>query len=102
MSLSSLVDEWVAAYEQETGRKPTEAAVRMAEHITNVWEKLREAGIKDAQEGRTTYRPEAFHELVCSVFQMDTAEDPVFVEGIAELWQDAYTKGYRKGGEANV
>lgn len=100
MSLSPLVAEWVAAYERETGRKPSDIVIRMAEHVTKVGKMLREQGLKDAQEGKQPRHQEAHEALVRYAFQLEPDEDPSFVEGIAELWQSSYMNGYQEGGAA--
>ena len=94
MNLSPLVAEWVAAYEQEHGRKPTETTV----HIAKVGAALQEQSAKDAREGRKQYRSEEFLALVCWAFRMSESEDREFVASIAELWEIDYLEGYQEGG----
>lgn len=100
MSLSPLVVEWVAAYEQEHGRKPTETTVQIAQHIAKVGAALQEQGAKDAREGRKQCRSEEFPALVCRAFHMSESEDHEFVASIAELWESDYLEGYQEGGAA--
>lgn len=97
MTLSPMVAEYVAIYEQEHGHKPAELVIQMAEHITKVGEKLRENGSTDASEGYQALHREAFESLVCKAFHLEIGEDPEFVEVIADLWQSDYMDGYREG-----
>ena len=98
MSLSPMVAEWVAAYEQEHGYKPAELVRQMAGHIAKFGRKLRDSGNTDALEGCTARHREAFESMVCEAFHLDFGEDPDFVEAIADLWQAYYMDGYREGG----
>lgn len=94
MTLSPTVPEWVAAYEQECGRKPTELAVRMAEHLQKVGKRLTDRGRKDAQEGKTPYPADAFPALAIKAFRLDVDEDHETVQAVADLWQSDYMAGY--------
>ena len=93
-SNSPVVVERVTAYEQEYGRKPTDAAIRMAEHVDKVGAMLREQGRKDAREGREQLCAEVFPTLVRWIFRMEPDEDSELVEVIADLWRMEYEKGY--------
>jgi len=95
MTLSPMVAEWVAIYEQKYGRKPTETAIRMTEHIVKVGGMLKKQAGRDIREGRKALQDEAFHSLVRWVFSMDKKQDPEFVQAIAELWQSDYMEGYQ-------
>lgn len=98
MNLSPTVAEYVTAYEQEYGRKPAEIVIRMAEHIAKVGRVLREQGTKDALKGMNPRHQGEHEALVRYAFHLEPDEDLSFVEGVAELWQSAYMKGYREGG----
>ena len=92
MNLSPMVAEWVAAYEQEHNKEPSEVAIQIAEHITKICEQLQDMGRKDAQEGKTPYPAEEFPKLVRIVFHNIPSE--ATTKGIAELWRSDYMDGY--------
>lgn len=92
MNLSPMVAEWVAAYEQEHGRKPAELAIQAVEHIVKIGEQLTELGRKDAQEGKEAYWSGEFPKLVRIVFHNIPSE--ATTKEIAELWQSDYMDGY--------
>lgn len=94
MTLSPTVAELVAAYEQEHGRKSTELAVQVLEHIAKVGDMLHQLGQKDAQKGDNARPVDVFPLLVVKAFQMDADEDQDIVEGVADLWYSEYMDGY--------
>lgn len=98
MTLSPMVAEYVAIYEQEHGHKPTKLVIQIAEHIAKVGEKLRKSGSADASEGYQARHRDAFKSLVCKAFHLEAGEDPEFVEAIADLWMAYYMEGYKEGG----
>lgn len=98
MTLSPMVAEWAAAYEQEHGRNPTERALRVAEHIEKVSKKPTCLGRKDAQEGKGAYLSKDFMALVAKAFHLDPEKDHETVQTIADLWQSGYMDGYQEGG----
>lgn len=100
MTLSPMVTEFVAAYEQEHGKRPTELSIRIAESIQEVGKMLTELGQKDAQEGKKPYSSDVFPALVVKAFQLDADEDHKTVQAVADLWQSDYMDGYnaKRGG----
>lgn len=94
MTLSPMVAEWVAAYEQEHGRKPDDLVLQIAEHILKVGKMLTNLGQKDAQEGKTPYPADVFPTLVIKAFRMDVDKDHETVQAVADLWQSDYMDGY--------
>lgn len=94
MTLSPMVAELVAAYEQEHGHKPADLVLQIAEHILKVGKMLTNLGQKDAQEGKTPYPADAFPTLVIKAFRMDGNENPETVQAVADLWQSDYMDGY--------
>ena len=95
----SYTEEWAEAYEQERGRKPTELALQIAEHIEKVCKMLAELGRKDAQEGEKPYPAEVFPLLVRKVFH--NIPEGAAMKEIADLWQSDYMDGFEEGGEAD-
>ncbi len=96
MSLSPTVAELEAVYEQEHGCKPGNLALRIAEHILKVGDKLTKLGWKDAQQGESAPPVQCFQALAIKVFRMDD-EDHETAQDIAELWRDYYMDGYEAG-----
>ena len=94
MTLSPMVAEWVAAYEQEHGCKPADLVLQIAERILKVGKMLTNLGQKDAQEGKTPYPADVFLALVIKAFRMDVDEDHDTVQAVADLWQSDYMDGY--------
>ena len=94
MTLSPTVAEWVATYEQEHGRKPTELVLQIAEHILKVGKMLTELGRKDAQQGKSAYPADVFPAMVVTAFYLDDAVDHETVQAVADLWQSDYMDGY--------
>lgn len=94
MILSPEVATWVAAYEQEYGKKPANLVLQIAEHILKVAKMLTELGQKDAQEGRSPYSADFFPTLVIKAFGMDISKHPDTVQAVADLWQSDYMDGY--------
>ena len=95
MTISPMVAEWVAAYEQEHGHKPEKLVLEIAEHITKVGEMLKERGQEDAKQGKPPRPAATFPALVERVFRMGDDETAQIV---AEVWQSNYMDGYQKGG----
>ena len=94
MTLSPMVAECVATYEQEHGCKPADLVLQIAEHIPKVGKMLTELGRKDAQEGKKPYHADVFPALVLKAFRMDADEDHETVQAVADLWQSDYMDGY--------
>lgn len=94
MTLSPMVAEWVAAYEQEHGCKPADLVLQIEEHILKVGKMLTNLGQKDAQEGKTPYPADIFPALVLKAFGNDISKHPDTVQAIADLWQSDYMDGY--------
>lgn len=94
MNLSPSVAEWVTIYEQESGRKPNDLSIQIAQHIEKVGELLCERGREDAQEGKQPYSAESFPALVIKAFRMDVDEDHETVQAVADLWHTDYMDGY--------
>lgn len=97
MTLSPMVAEWVAAYEQEHGHKPEKLVLDIAEHITKVGKMLKDRGQEDAQQCKPPRPAATFPALVEQVFRMGDDETAQIV---ADLWQSDYMDGYQKGGDA--
>lgn len=91
------VEEWMIAYEQKHGRKPSEPLVKVIKHIDKVGDILRIKGEEDGKKGERRYSDEAFPQLVRDVFRMGPNADVETVQAIAELWQADYLEGYREG-----
>lgn len=98
MTLSPMVAEFAADYEQEHGCKPAELVLQIAEHILNVGKMFTELGKKDAQQGKIAYPADVFPALVVKAFRMDADEDHEMVHVVADLWQSDYMDGYNAGG----
>lgn len=98
MTLSPVVAEWVAAYEQEHGRKPDVLVLQIAEHILKVGKVLTNRGQQDHKEGKAPYHADAFQELVIKAFRMDGNEDSETVQAVADLWRSDYLDGYQNIG----
>ena len=94
MTLSPMVAEWAADYEQEHGNKPNELVLQIAEHILKVGKMLTELGRKDAQQGKSAYPADVFPALVVKAFRLDVDEDHETVQSVADLWQSDYMAGY--------
>ena len=94
MTLSPMVAEIVAAYEQENGCKPADLVLRIAEHILKVGKMLTELGQKDAQLGKSAHPADFFPTLVIKAFGMDISKHPDTVQAVADLWQFDYMNGY--------
>lgn len=94
MTLSPMVAEFAAAYEQEHGRKPADMVLRIAEHILKVGKMFTELGRKDSQEGVKPCHANAFSDLVVKVFRLDADKDHETVQAVADLWQSDYMDGY--------
>lgn len=94
MTLSPTVTERAEAYEQEHGHKPSDLALRIAEHILKVGKMLTNLGQKDAQDGKTPYPADVFPALVVKAFRLDVDEDHETVQAVADLWQSDYMDGY--------
>lgn len=101
MTLSPMVAQRVAAYEQENGRKPKKIVLEMAEHIEKVGKMLTEQGLKDAQQSKPAHPATAFLALVRKAFRMDPDEDHGMVQAVADLWHSDCMDIYQKGGEAD-
>ena len=99
MTLSPVVAQWAAIYEQENGRKPDKLMLEIAEHIMKVAKKLTDRGHMDAQQGKSAYPATVFPELVVKAFRLGVDEDHETVQAVADLWQAYYMDGYRKGGK---
>ena len=91
----SYVEEWVTAYEQEYGRKPSEESIRIAKHIDKVGDMLREHGQEDAQEGKQVYPDRVFVELAQRAFHNGLDEETAQI--IGDLWKSDYMDGYQEG-----
>lgn len=94
MTLSPMVAEWAADYEQEHGNKPNELVLQIAEHILKVGKMLTELGRKDAQQGKSAYPADVFPELVAKAFRLDVGKDRETVQAVTDLWQSDYLDGY--------
>ncbi len=94
MTLSPTVTEWAEAYEQEHGHKPSDLALRVAEHILKVGKMLNAVGRKDAIAGRSPASADVFPALVYKAFSLRRDECPETVQDIADIWQNDYMKGY--------
>lgn len=90
------VEEWAIDYEQKHGRKPSEVAIEIVNHIVKVGDILMNKGREDGQKGERRYSDEAFPQLVRDVFHMTDA-DAETVEAVADLWKNDYMDGYREG-----
>lgn len=97
MTLSPVVAEWAAIYEQEYGRQPCAQALQIAEHIEKVGILLREQGHRDAQISTHSHIDE-IPMLVKKAFPNTPSNE--IVQEIAGVWQSSYMKGYQEGGEA--
>lgn len=98
MTLSPMVAEYIAAYEQEFGQRPDDMVLRVIEHVIKVGKSLTELGKKDAQAGETARTAEAFPSLVRKAFHLDQDEQHGMVDEVADLWRSNYMAGYREGG----
>lgn len=94
MTLSPVVAESVAAYEQEHGSKPADLVLQIAEHILKVGKMFTNLGQKDSREGKAPYPADVFPALVIKAFRMDVAENHETVQAVADLWQSDYMDGY--------
>lgn len=86
--------ELAEAYELEHGQKPTEQALRIAEHILKVGKMLTELGQKDAVNGEKAYTADVFQKLVVKAFRIKPDEDHETVQAVANLWRLCYMDGY--------
>ena len=93
----SYIDEWMAAYEQEYGRKPAEPVIEVIRHIDKVGATLEEQGRKDSQEGRESRTAESFVELAQYAFHNDLDEETA--QAVGEIWRIEYMNGYAAGEE---
>lgn len=100
MTLSPVVAEWVAAYEQEHGQRPSETSIQIAEQIRNVRKMFAELGRKDAQQSKNAYPADVFPALVVKAFRLNVDEDHETVQAVADLWQSDYMDGYNTGEES--
>ncbi len=94
MTLSPTVAEWAETYEQECGHKPTDLALRIAEHILKVGKMLNAVGREDAIAGRGLRKADVFPALVYKAFSLRWDECPETVRDIADIWQNDYMEGY--------
>ena len=92
MTLSPMVAEWVAAYEQEHGHKPADLVLQIAEHILKVGKMLTERGRKDALDGVQPYPAAFFQMLAAKAFQRNESHETT--QAISDLWQSDYIDGY--------
>ena len=97
MKLETMVAEAAKYYEQKFNQKPTELAIRFAEHILKVGIKLIDLGRKNAKKGVEAYPAEDFTQLAIKAFQLDPDEERDLVQNVADLWQSYYMDGYLEG-----
>ena len=90
MTLSPVVAESVAAYEQEHGSKPADLVLQIAEHILKVGKMFTNLGQKDSREGKAPYPADVFPALVIKAFRMDVAENQIC--GNLTIWTATMTK----------
>lgn len=97
MNSSPTITECAAIYEQEHGHKPSELAIRVANHIDQVRNRLRKQGQDDARKGMRAYPADFFPALVAKAFRLDVDEDHETVQAVADLWRSNYMDGYNTG-----
>lgn len=95
---NSCVKEWATAYEQKYGRKPSESAMRIIDHIVKTGDILHDIGWNDALRGESARSAEWFSALTAAAFRLDMAKDQETIQAVAKLWLDDYMDGYRGGG----
>ena len=98
MSLSPLSAEWPSAYEQETGRKPTEISIRIAEHIDRIGEQLTTQGKEDSSNHHAPMTFDRMLLLAHETFPNESASLPEFAQAVARTWECDYLEGFRGGG----
>ena len=89
----SYIVEWVEAYEQEAGRKPSEQVIRILEHVDKISTVVEDLGRRHAREGREALPGDYFRDLVHQAFSGDP--DSEFIEEVGSLWQECYMESYQ-------
>ncbi|MGM9628981.1 MAG: hypothetical protein ACI3V4_12995 [Faecousia sp.] len=99
MNFPPFVAEWVAAYEQENGRKPSEKVLRIVTYFERLGIGLETLGYEDAKKGRKPLPLSVFYDLTRCVItdRTDTANETA--QMFAEIIRGEYMGGYEKGSE---
>lgn len=94
MTLSTNIQDYVIAFEQEYGKKLSPEALRVIEHIEFVGGRIKELGKKDAILGRDPYTLGPFCDLCRKVFRLESGCRDDVVDAVADLWLMYYTDSY--------
>lgn len=89
-----IVNEWIAHFEEETGRKPTDTAIRIASLAYELGHQMADRGYNDKQIGREPLPFSSFEATARSIIAGTTVAAVQCANTVAQLLHENYMIGY--------
>lgn len=90
----AIVNEWIAHFERENGRKPTDTAIRIASLSYDLGRQMADRGYNDAQCGYDPLPFSTFESAAKADIARDIQSAISCAHAIAQLLYDNYMIGY--------
>ncbi len=90
----AIVTEWIAYFENETGRKPTDTAIRIASLSYEMGRQMADRGHNDKQIGREPLPFSTFESTARSIIAGTTMAAVQCANTVAQLLHEKYMSGY--------
>lgn len=98
--IPTIVNEWIAHFENETGHKPTDTAIRIASLSYELGLQMADRGHTDQQTGRDPLPFSSFEAAARSIIAGTTVAAVQCANTVAQLLHDNYMIGYSGKKEA--
>jgi len=93
--IPAIVNEWIAHFENETGRKPTDTAIRIASLSYELGRQMAGRGHHDKQIGREPLPFSSFEAQARTIIAGTTVAAVQCANNVAQLLHDNYMIGYK-------